>query len=94
MQDSVTVSNGFEVQVPSYSISYKDSNTDNICTQITTVPSISCADNGVCEHTFKVSSSRCHPSTNITVTVIAMSMFGSGLESAPQMIGTCMVSLM
>lgn len=81
------VSNGYEIRVSSYSISYKDSSTGNICSPITTIPTTSCADNRVCQHTFEVSSSFCHPLTNITVTVMTTSMLGSEEESNPLMIG-------
>ena len=81
------VSNGYEIQISSYSISYKDSSTGNICSQVTTIPTTSCSNSGVCKHTFEVSSSFCHPSTDITLIVTARNMFGIGKESAPLMIG-------
>ena len=67
----------------SYNISYKDPSTGNTCSQVATIPALACQDNGVCRHTFEVSSSFCHPSTNISVTVTAASMFGVGEESEP-----------
>ena len=91
LQDSVTVSDGLENHVVLYSLTYKDSNTGNICSQIATIPASACSESGVCKHVFEVSSSFCHPSTDITVTVTAASMFGSGMESDPQTIG--MVSI-
>ena len=43
--------------------------------------------NGVCTHVFEVSSSFCHPSTNITVSVFATSTLGPGEPSEPFTIG-------
>lgn len=80
-------SNGYQIQVSSYSISYKVSSTGNICSQGATIPIASCADTGVCKHIFEVSSSFCHPSTNITVTVVTINTFRSTQESDPLMIG-------
>jgi energy-converting hydrogenase Eha subunit A len=80
-------SDSYKIQVSSYSISYKDSSTGNICGPVTTIPVTSCADSGVCKHTFEVSSSFCHPSTDITVTVMTINMFGSEEESDSRMIG-------
>ena len=82
------ISEGFEDHVGSYSISYKDSNTGNICSPVATIPALACIDSGMCRHVFEVSTSFCHPSTNITVTVTATSMFGSGEESVPLIAGT------
>ena len=81
------VSNGYEIQVSSYSISYKDSSTGNICSPVTNIPITSCVESGVCNHMFEVSSSFCHPSTNITVVVTTTNMFGSEEESDSRMIG-------
>ena len=68
----------------SYNISYKDPITGNTCSR---VPALACQDDGVCRHTFEVSSSFCNPLTNISVTVTATSMFGAGEESEPLTIG-------
>jgi hypothetical protein len=81
------ISDGYEIQVSSYSFSYKDSSTGNICSPVATIPVTSCADSGVCKHTFEVSSSFCHPSTNITVTVLTTNNMGSEEESDPLIIG-------
>ena len=84
------VSNGYEIQVSSYSISYKDSrsSTGNICSPVTNIPITSCVESGVCNHTFEVlSSSFCNPLTNITVAVMTTNIFGSEEESDSQMIG-------
>ena len=86
-QNSVTISEGYEDNIGSYNISYKDSSTSNICGDVATIPAIECMDSGVCRHVFDASASYCSPSTNITVTVTAMSMFGPGEESTPMIIG-------
>ena len=72
----------------SYNISYKHSSTGNICSPVAVIPASACLDSGVCRHVFEVSSSYCHPSTDITVTVTATSMLESGEESDPITIGT------
>ena len=71
-----------------YNISYKDPISGNICSR---VPALACQDDGVCSHTFEVSSSLCNPSTNISVTVTATSMFGAGEKSEPLTIGMTIV---
>ena len=81
------VSSGYEIQVSSYSISYKDTSTGNICSPVTNIPITSCVESGVCNHIFEVSSSFCHPSTNITVAVGTINTFGSEEESDFRMIG-------
>ena len=84
MQDSVIISDRFENNMISYSISYSvDSATDNICSQVTMIPASMC-NGGVCQHVFEVASSFCHPvSTNITITVLASSKLGPGATSDP-----------
>ena len=81
VQDSVIISERFENDMISYSISYLASATDNICSQVTMIPASMC-NGGVCQHVFEVASF-CHPSTNITITVLASSKLGPGATSDP-----------
>ena len=71
----------------SYSVSYLDSSTDNICSQAATIPVSACQE-GVCEHRFHVSTSFCHSLTNVTVVVRTTSLLGTGLPSNPVTIST------
>ena len=82
LQEPLTISDGFQNHIISYSISYSDSVTGNICSQTTTIPAIMCY-NRICTDVFEVSSSFCHPSTNITISVFATSMLGPGQSSDP-----------
>lgn len=84
-QDSFTLSDGFMNRVISYNISYSDSTTGNICSPVATIPTAMCHDR-ICKHFFEVSSSFCHPSTNITISVVTASMLGSA-SSDPLTIG-------
>ena len=86
MQGSINISDAYEIHVISYSISYSDSTTGNVCSQVVTIPASMCHD-GVCQHVFKVASSFCHPSTNITITVFASTMLGPGPTTKPIIIG-------
>ena len=42
---------------------------------------------GVCRHLFEVSTSRCHPSSDINITVSATNSFGEGQDSVPTIVG-------
>ena len=83
------ISDGFENHITSYTITYSDATTGNICSRSS---STSCQD-GMCRHTFKVSSSYCNPYASITVTVVATTMLGSGAASNPLIIGCLFVFL-
>lgn len=85
------ISDGFENHVTSYTITYSDSATGNICSMSFITPASSCQD-GMCRHTFKVSSSYCNPSANVTASVVATTMLGSGTASDPLMIGRFFLS--
>ena len=82
LQEPVTISDGFQNHIISYNISYSDSATGNICSQTTTIPAVTCY-NRICIDLFDISSSFCHPSTNITISVLATSMLGPGQSSDP-----------
>ena len=86
MQDSLIISDGFKNDIVSYSVSYLDSTTSNICSQVATIPVSACQDR-VCKHRFHVSTTFCHPMTNITVIVTTTSLLGQGLPSNPLIIG-------
>ena len=91
MQDSdheLLVSNFIDLKahVTSYSITYLDMATGNICSEDADIPAGSCH-GGVCRHVFDVSSSFCHPSTNITITVRTLTLLGAGPPSDPITIG-------
>ena len=77
------ISDGFENRITSYTITYSDSTTGNICSRTSIAPASLCQDGGMCQHIFKVSSSHCNPSANLTVTVVATTMLGQGTAANP-----------
>ena len=86
VQDSVTIADGFDNNIVSYTISYSDSTTGNVCSQPVTIPASNCP-GGTCKHVFQISTSFCHPATNITVSVTTVSLLGAELTSDPITIG-------
>jgi hypothetical protein len=85
MQESFTISGEIESIVASYTISYVDSTYGGVC-GLATVLATSCV-NGLCRHTFDVSSSSCPPLSNINVTVFGTNQLGNGSTSLPVTIG-------
>ena len=79
-QAPFSISNGIDGSAMVYNINYTNSTSDELCNSVT-IPASSCT-NGVCNHEFDVSSSRCSPSTALSVTVFASNILGSGEVSA------------
>lgn len=62
-----------------------DSRDGSICGNAT-IPSGSCID-GICKHTFTISTSSCPPLSNINVTVFGTNQLGNGTNSDTVTIG-------
>ena len=69
---------GIDGSVITYTINYTDSNTGEICGS----NSASCV-NGMCNGMFNVSFSSCSPSSDINVTVFALTNLGEGPPTIP-----------
>ena len=76
-----TVSEGINGSTTSYTINYSDSSTGEVCNS-NEINSTSCV-GGVCSDEFDVSSSLCTPSSDINVTVSAMTNLGEGPGTNP-----------
>ncbi len=85
MQESFIISGEIESIVSSYTITYVDSTYGGVC-GLATVSATLCVD-GLCRHTFDVSSSSCPPLSNIDVTVFGTNQLGNGSTSLPVTIG-------
>ena len=85
MQESFTISGELESLVASYTITYTESTYGGVC-GLATVLASSCVD-GICSHTFDVSSSSCPPLSNINVTVFGRNQLGNGSISHPVTVG-------
>ena len=86
-QEKFNISNGVDGSALSYNINYIDADSGFVCTSATILAS-SCK-KSVCVHQFIVSSSPCHSSLSIAITVAATNRLGSGLPSDPDLIGLC-----
>ena len=88
MQDPFTISDGFDDDITTYTVSHLDSATGNVCSRPAIIPASMCL-GGTCKHVFEVSDSFCHPSTNISVSVTTTSSLGSEIASDSITIGKC-----
>ena len=80
-QGNFNITNGFTDSDISYTISYTDVTTGNICGSATILQSSCVTD--VCIHIFDILSSTCMYSVPINVTVSATNIFGTGPPSHP-----------
>ena len=85
MQESFTISGEIESIVATYTVTYVDSNFGAVC-GLATVSATSCV-NGLCSHTFDVTTSSCPPLSNINVTVFGTNQLGNGSTSHPVTVG-------
>ena len=73
--------------VTSYTISFTDTQFGIHCGSAVVPTSSSSCREGLCTNTFTISSSsECHPSTDISVTVLATNVLGNGPSSDPTLI--------
>ena len=84
-QDSFNISDEIDGSAQSYTITYTDSTTSTVCSSVE-IQASSC-DVQMCGHQFEVSSSSCVPSADVTITVFATNILGSGQTSNPITIG-------
>ena len=89
MQEKFNISKGVDGSAVSYNINYTDSDSGAVCASTTIFKLASSCVNSVCSHEIIVSSSPCHSSLSIQVTVAGANRFGSGLPSVPVSIGLC-----
>ena len=91
-QDSFDISDEIDGSANSYTITYADSMADTICSSAE-IQASSC--NGqVCGHQFEVFLSSCVPSADITITVFAANILGSGQTSSSITIGMIIILLL
>ena len=81
VQESFTISSGFDGSAISYIINYTDSASGVVCASATILVA-SCVDD-ICEHDFRIAFTPCVSSSQITVSVCGTNVFGQGLPSTP-----------
>ena len=85
MQESFTISDGIDGSATSYTISYTDALSNEMCSAVTI--SASFCVNRMCSHLFEVSSSNCRPFADINVTVFGTNVLGNGTVAHSVTIG-------
>ena len=82
MQRYFNISDGIDGSVSSYNITYTDIVSQIICASVD-IPASSCS-NGICEHEFRMSSSKCASSAlHIVVAISGANVLGIGQPSFP-----------
>ena len=79
------ISDGIDGSATSYTISYLDSISGDLCSSAT-IPASLCVE-GMCNHTFEVSTSSCPPCVDINITIYVTNILGNGAISDPITIG-------
>lgn len=74
------ISDGIDGSSISYTITYMDSASGDLCSSVT-IPASSCID-GICNHAFEVPLSSC-PCMDINITVYSTNILGNGATSDP-----------
>ena len=82
LQESFSISDGFDGSAISYIINYTDVTSGVVCASVT-VSASSCMDNILCEHDLRLAFTPCISSSQITVTARGANLLGEGLPSAP-----------
>ena len=85
IQDPFIISEDIDGVIISYIVYYSDSNTGAICG--TSKINSSFCDSGICIEEFNVTSLLCRPSSDINVTVSAVTNLGEGPSTIPIMEG-------
>ena len=85
MQNTDNSSDAIEHPPTHYTIKYTDAMTGEDC-GLARLSATGCTA-GVCRHLSERSTSRCHPSSDINITVSATNAFGEGQNSVPTTIG-------
>lgn len=85
MQESFIISDGIDGSATSYTITYTDAVSSDMCSEVT-VPATVCV-KGICSHLFEVSSSNCRPFADISVTVFGTNVLGNGTVARSVTIG-------
>ena len=88
-QDSFDISDEVDGSANSYTITYADSMVGTICSTVEIQASL--CNSHVCGHQFEVATSSCVPSANITITVFATNVLGSGQTSSLITIGKMII---
>ena len=85
VQESFIISDGIDGSATSYTITYNDALSDNVCgTAI--IPASLCV-NRMCSHVFEVSSSNCRPFSDINIMVFGTNVLGNGTVAHSVKIG-------
>ena len=85
LQNTDNSSDAIEHPPTHYTIKYTDALTGESC-GLARLSASECIA-GVCRHHFETSTSRCHPLSDMNITVSATNVFGEGQNSVPTTIG-------
>ena len=92
MQESFSITDGFDASAIHYIINYTDVTSGVVCASVT-VSASSCMDDVLCEHDLRLAFTPCISPLQITVTVRGANLMGEGLPSAPVTIRGTIISV-